>query len=99
MKVPKIIYPDDLNANPDGYDDYEEVKVVQDSDSHNYVIPRVLYEKFSELDEKLHSVEEDDEEYDAIMRDFEDTFNEYRTGGDINVQLYAIVGYQFKPDF
>ena len=54
-----------------------KVVAVQDDDSHWYVIPKELEDKFHEL------LESDEDE-------FIETFSEYMTGGDLNnIQLYA----------
>lgn len=59
------------------------VKVIQDDDCHWYVIPADMAQTFYEL---LEAGEQD--EYVK----FNDTFGEYRTGGDLNlIQLYAVL--------
>jgi hypothetical protein len=60
----------------------QKVEALQDGDGHWYVIPQELANQF-------HSMERDAEETDDY-EGFEDTFGEYRTGGDLNlVQLWA----------
>ena len=97
MLVPKICFPDDINANPENYEEFIEVKVVQDDDGHNYVIPAVSYEKFSnwlEMDPWYQ-----DEEKEEIRVKLDKYFENYRTGGDISVRLFAKIGYELESEF
>lgn len=67
----------------------EQIKAVQDNDGHWYVIPckEGLPEKFDYLLEKLEEFDYDDDE---LNKEFDETFEQYRTGGDLNlIQLYA----------
>lgn len=71
---------------------YQEVKVVQDDDGHNYVIPAESEADFSnwlEMDDWYQ-----DQEAEENRRRFEDYFEEYRTGGAVDTKLYAKVGYE-----
>lgn len=59
----------------------QKVKVVCDSDSHWYVIPNDRIDEF---------YSDDENEEMADSGEFGDKWDEFRTGGDINlVQLYA----------
>ena len=51
----------------------------QDSDSHWYVIPDELLERFDELDDKTSGVEYVDDPHS--FDEFERLFGKYRTGG------------------
>lgn len=52
---------------------------------HTYVIPVKLKENFSW---HLSEISKNEEDQDLIDQ-FENRFGQYRTGGDINVKLYA----------
>lgn len=59
-----------------------QVQILQDNDGHWYVVPN---EKASQFHSMLRDAEERDD-YEG----FEDTYGDYRTGGDINnTQLWA----------
>jgi len=66
------------------------VKVVQDRDSHWYIIPNELEEEFHEI---LNTIESDSNDLAYLDEDrFEEKFSQYMTGGDINLtQLYINV--------
>lgn len=75
--------------------EYREVKVVQDDDGHNYVIPAELYERWSKLAEDSYSPQNDINAFE----EFEREFAHFRTGGDLNLTLYAKVDYEKDEDF
>lgn len=51
----------------------------QDQDSHWYMIPSELYDKWQEMTQN----DFDDDDYEGV-EEFEKTFGEYRTGGGIS---------------
>lgn len=66
---------------------------VQDNDGHWYILPHYKAETFLNYLEKLSSISEEDEEYWDILEFFEINFNQYATGGDLNlIPLYAEEG-------
>ena len=55
-----------------------------------FLIPKDRYNEFVRLCEKYDSIEEYTDESDAVADEIENTFGEYKTGGDLNlVQLYV----------
>ena len=75
-----------------------EVKVVQDDDGHNYIIPAEDYQKFSDWMEMDPWYQDEEKEENRSRLDT--YFETYRTGGDIHqVTLYAKVGYELEPEF
>lgn len=72
---------------------YQEVKVVQDDDGHNYIIPAESYADFSKwMEMDAYYQDEEAEENRQKLQDF---FEDYQTGGDIHqVKLYAKIGYE-----
>lgn len=69
----------------------QPVKACQDNEGHWYVIPEDKASQFhSMLMQITEELEHEQENYGSATEGFEDTFGEYRTGGDLNlVQLYA----------
>lgn len=77
----------------------KKVVAVQDNDGHWYVIPHELSDEFRSLleesQEPMYTGDEDEDdalwlEYEASIDAFEERFNKYLTGGDLNlVELYA----------
>lgn len=68
---------------------FRAVKAVKDYDGHWFVIPKDMADDFSAMLSKLIETEYSD--YDLLDL-FEEKFNKYRTGGDLNlIQLYVEV--------
>lgn len=69
----------------------KKVVAVKDNDSHWYVIPAEMKDKFFELLEKSEYTETGND-WEQFEEEFIDTFTPYETGGDLNnVELYAAV--------
>lgn len=66
----------------------QKVQALRDESGHWYVIPSELREEWT----RLNNIMDEDNEtasQEAVDK-FIETFNQYRTGGDLNnVQLYA----------
>ena len=76
---------------------YQEVKLVQDEDSHNYLIPAEFekdFEKWQEMDTWYQ-----DEEKEETRTFLEKLFEGYRTSGGVTTKLFAKEGYQQETDF
>ena len=71
---------------------YQEVKVVQDDDGHNYVIPVEDYKNFSNWLEMDAYYQDKEKEETRVALDKH--FEIYRTGGDLDLPLYAKIGYE-----
>ncbi len=66
----------------------KRVYITQDDDGHNYIIPYELKDEFSEMVDNMTKVHGED--MYELQDDFEKTFGQYATGGDINlIELYA----------
>ncbi len=67
----------------------QKVIAKRDESSHWYVIPETLQDKWIELSDLLTS-NLSEYEREKAEDEFVETFDKYRTGGDLNnVQLYA----------
>ena len=67
-------------------ENYIPVKPVQDEDGHWYIIPNNEIEEFHEILEKLINTDYNDMD---LLDEFDDKFDKYKTGGDLNLkQLY-----------
>jgi len=65
------------------------VKVLQTDDGGWYVIPEERYNQWKELENIIHEVEEDSEEWYSAIIQFDETFAQFRIGGDLNnIKLY-----------
>ena len=97
MLVPKICFPDDINANPENYEEFIEVKLVKDDDGHNYVIPTEFEQKFEEWQEMDSWYQDEEKEENRIA--LEVLFEQFRTGGAITTKLYTKVQYEQEDNF
>ena len=59
-----------------------KVKAVQDDSGHWYIIPNELCDEFINIMDDIEHYE-NNEKY---VREFEDKFSHYRTGGDLNLK-------------
>ena len=67
----------------------KKVYCTKDDSGHWYVIPYEMKKEFSELRDKIESMEYS-EECQGFIDIFHQKFNQYATGGDLNnIQLYA----------
>lgn len=77
--------------------DLIEVKVVQDDDGHNYIIPASLYDQFSDWMEMDPWYQDEEKEENRVKLDR--LFEDYRTSGDLPTKLFAQVGYEKEESF
>lgn len=65
------------------------VKVLQTDDGDWYVIPEERYNQWKEMDNAIHEAEEDTGEWYLAIIQFDETFAQFRIGGDLNnIKLY-----------